>query len=276
MTICIGVRVDSGIVFVSDSATSYVSTDQQGNAITQRVYNHADKVFNLCKGLPVISMTCGIGNFGKESISTIAKHIRHTIFDKTDITPENYTIENIVSYAHTIFSEKHAELDPALKLNSSFEFFVGGFSHNSCDSELWKITIVNDVIHPTLKLSDDFNIVWAGQPEACTRLVLGVSSQTEYVLKNAGLTDEVTAQVIDSIKAASTAPLVEPSMPINDAIHLAEFLAKTSATYVKFLPGADTVGGDLDIATITKYEGFKWIKRKHYYPPSLNGETNHV
>ncbi len=43
------------------------------------------------------------------------------------------------------------------------------------------------------------------------------------------------------------------------------------------VPGADIVGGETDIATVTKHEGFKWIRRKHYYPPELNlMETDHV
>jgi ABC-type branched-subunit amino acid transport system substrate-binding protein len=73
-----------------------------------------------------------------------------------------------------------------------------------------------------------------------------------------------------------TAQLIEPSMPTQDAIALTEFLAETVKGYVRFLPGPDTVGGSTDVAVVTKHEGFKWIRRKHYYPPSLNVETDHV
>ncbi|WP_428700144.1 hypothetical protein [Stappia sp.] len=33
---------------------------------------------------------------------------------------------------------------------------------------------------------------------------------------------------------------------------------------------ADTVGGDVDVAVISKAEGFVWIRRKHYFQPDLN------
>jgi hypothetical protein len=39
---------------------------------------------------------------------------------------------------------------------------------------------------------------------------------------------------------------------------------------VRFLPGADTVGGDTDIAVVTKHEGFKWVRRKHFFNATLN------
>jgi hypothetical protein len=39
---------------------------------------------------------------------------------------------------------------------------------------------------------------------------------------------------------------------------------------VRFMPGHDTVGGETDMAVVTKHEGFKWVQRKHYYPLELN------
>jgi hypothetical protein len=33
---------------------------------------------------------------------------------------------------------------------------------------------------------------------------------------------------------------------------------------------AETVGGPIDVAVISKGDGFIWIKRKHYFKPELN------
>ncbi len=38
----------------------------------------------------------------------------------------------------------------------------------------------------------------------------------------------------------------------------------------RFTPGAPTVGGPIEIATITKHEDFKWVKRKHYWEEKYN------
>ena len=32
----------------------------------------------------------------------------------------------------------------------------------------------------------------------------------------------------------------------------------------------ETVGGPIDVAVITKGEGFVWVKRKHYFSPEYN------
>jgi hypothetical protein len=57
-----------------------------------------------------------------------------------------------------------------------------------------------------------------------------------------------------------------------DAVDLARFLVQTTIGFVKFsVSRAKTVGGPIEIAAITKHEGFKWIERRHCYPSGLNG-----
>jgi len=277
MTICVGVKVNDGIVFVSDSASSLVQTDGAGNQIIERVYNHGNKVFNLYRGLPIAGMTCGLGAFGNESISTIAKGIRQELM-AGGVDPGNYSVEQVATFAYDRFLAKFQALPPAVTAAASFEFFVGGCASGNGGSEIWKFQFANgQTPAPSCIVANGVpSIIWAGQPEACVRLVLGISSKTAAVLQAAGLTEEQAVAATQAIRAESEASLLHPAMPIRDAIALGEFLAQTTASFVKFLPGADTVGGELDIATVTKYEGFRWIRRKHFYPPELNRETDHV
>ena len=67
MTVCVAVCVHDGIVFAADSAVSLVANVDGQLAITN-VYRHGNKVFNLCKGLPICAMTCGVGNIGHAAI----------------------------------------------------------------------------------------------------------------------------------------------------------------------------------------------------------------
>ena len=58
------------------------------------------------------------------------------------------------------------------------------------------------------------------------------------------------------------ATLFAPAMPIQDAIDLARFLVETTIRFVRFavfLP--KSVGGAVEIAAITKHEGFRWVHR---------------
>lgn len=59
-------------------------------------------------------------------------------------------------------------------------------------------------------------------------------------------------------------------MPIADAIELARFMVETTIKFVGFNLQHETVGGPIEIATITKHEGFKWVQRKLFYTAAMN------
>ena len=59
-------------------------------------------------------------------------------------------------------------------------------------------------------------------------------------------------------------------MPKQELIELAEALVSITAVERKATRDAGTVGGPIDVALITRAEGFVWIKRKHYFKAELN------
>lgn len=59
-------------------------------------------------------------------------------------------------------------------------------------------------------------------------------------------------------------------MPKQELIELAEALVSITAVEHKASSDEGTVGGPIDVAFITKHEGFVWIKRKHYFEASRN------
>ena len=80
------------------------------------------------------------------------------------------------------------------------------------------------------------------------------------------------AQMTAFLGGTLKAPLVFAPMPIQDTIDLAEWLVQTAIMYSRFSPGAPVVGGPIESAAITKHEGFKWIRRKHYFHRDFNQE----
>lgn len=59
-------------------------------------------------------------------------------------------------------------------------------------------------------------------------------------------------------------------MPKQEIIDLAEALVSITAAERKATSDEGTVGGPVDVALITKHEGFVWIKRKYYFDGHLN------
>lgn len=64
--------------------------------------------------------------------------------------------------------------------------------------------------------------------------------------------------------------LISLAMPLQDAIDLVKYMIDVTVGFVRFTPGPPTVAEPIDIAAITKHEGSRWVRRKHYYSPDLN------
>ena len=277
MTICVAVKVHDCLVLAADSATSLIGADEGGMPAIVNVYAHGNKLFNLVKGQPIAAMTCGMGNIGRSSISSLAKEFRRRMLAQ-GIGEGGYSVENVAALAKQfLFDETYLQCDQPMG-DHSLEFFVGGYGSDRDDAELWKIVIANgDCAGPVQQMpGGDAFVVWSGQPEALNRLLLGYSGEVLSALLAGGLEQDKIEGVEMLIRQHTATPLVDSPMPTGDAVALADFLVDVTKRYVHFLHGADTVGGDTDIATVTRYEGFKWIKRKHFYPHSLNLETDHV
>mgnify|MGYP001447842012 CR=1 FL=1 len=282
MTVCVGVAVHDCLVFAADSATTLVNTNPAtGQSVVYNVYRHGHKVFNLHRQLPIAAMTCGMGNFGALSIGTIAKDLRQRMTSSSQdwrINPNSYTIAD--KARRYIFDECYNVLQPRPPAPHSFEFWVGGYDSNrGAGHHVHKITIENGQCGApdAVVVGGATSLFVGGQVAPINRLVGGFDQGLGDELVAGGMDQTVAVQLVSHLRSKFEVQLLAPTMPVQDAIDLAEFLTGTTKAYYRFLPGADIVGGDTDIAVVTRHEGFKWVKRKHYYPPELNPlETDHA
>jgi hypothetical protein len=60
------------------------------------------------------------------------------------------------------------------------------------------------------------------------------------------------------------------ALPVDEMAELAETLIALQSLKEKVTQPTESVGGPVDVAVISKGDGFIWIKRKHYFDPALN------
>jgi hypothetical protein len=275
MTIAISVKVHDGLVLTADSASTLIRS-VSGTHEVLNVYNNANKIFNLCKGLPIGGMTWGSGSIGNASITTIAKDLRRRFagnepsFASWHLDPASFTVESVANRAAEFFEEKCKPLPKDQQ--PRFGFMVAGYSAGAPFSESWVIDVADGAkpVVTKVRTDDDCGANWYGEPEAVQRIVVGFGTQLPDALKAIGISDANMPDALKKIAATTQAPLIFSPMPIQDAIDLAEFLTHSAIMYSRFNIGAATVGGPIEIAAITKHEGFKWVKRKHYFESTVN------
>lgn len=155
-------------------------------------------------------------------------------------------------------------------------FAVAGYSAGARHAELWELSIQDPAERPApVRRWEGLNCGWTvfAQPEAVARLLNGYDPVLNEVVKEK-ISDPERSELLAHL-AALGRPAVNPAMPFADAIDFARFCVDTTIGYTRFLPGADLVGGPVDVAGISRHEGFKWIQRKHYYPQDLNPRRPH-
>jgi hypothetical protein len=59
-------------------------------------------------------------------------------------------------------------------------------------------------------------------------------------------------------------------LPVSELATVAETFLNASQIHKRVTPEMETVGGPVDVAVISKGDGFVWIKRKHYFNRDLN------
>ncbi len=268
MSIIVSVKINDGIVMAADSATSFAQFPQ--------VYEHANKLVNLVKGLPLGVMTCGDGGIGNASIATLLKDLRKRLAGHDRDHPEwrldvdDHTMAAVSAWVREFFREKGQEVD----LRTGFLLLrICGYSSGHMLPEVWQVAFDNGAWpDPTcIQPEQDFGARWNGEMEALNRLILGIGSVPDEGAKALAMTPQQLQEAANKLYPHTYETLIVPAAPIQEAIDLARFMVETTKGFINFaVRRQKTVGGPVEIAAITKHEGFRWVQRKHFFPSELN------
>ena len=84
--------------------------------------------------------------------------------------------------------------------------------------------------------------------------------------KQSGCTYSGSGEIVQAIWALyKQNPQSQPPYPLfslQDAIDYAEFLIRTTSAHQRFSQAIPNVGGDIDVALVTPFNGFQWIYQK--------------
>lgn len=270
MTVIVSVKINDGVVMAADSAGAMPSA---------RVYAHANKTANLCEGLPVGAMSTGLGGIiGNESVETLLKDLRRR-FAGLDpahagwrLDPESYTVGQAADRLRSFLFEEKAM---ACQDPTGLQVRLCGYSAGRPLAEVWEVSMADRACPPPRRIMDEngFGVLWDGQYEALNRLILGLGFGIGDALVRHRVPPRDAGELQENLVKNLYATLSVPAMPIQDAIALARFLVETTIGFVRFavfLP--KSVGGAVQIAAITKHEGFRWAQRKGLHPGFGRGD----
>jgi hypothetical protein len=148
MTVAIVLQVHDGVVLASDSAMTLTDPTKVGPESVLNVYNNANKIYNLRKGLPIGGLAYGWGSLGSSSLATLAKDLRWRFSGEQknqinwQIDPDNYTIKDIADRAREFLFDEHFKPLNVTTGGMQLGFIVAGYSSGAQLSEVWSIVIL--------------------------------------------------------------------------------------------------------------------------------------
>lgn len=104
-----------------------------------------------------------------------------------------------------------------------------------------------------------------------------IHNKSKNVLKDISPEKQVSQffnEAMKKINRESVKPILKSIsvLPKEELSNMSESLIHITSLKTKIGGDLETVGGDVDVAIITKGDGFIWTKRKHYFNPELNSQ----
>ena len=135
-------------------------------------------------------------------------------------------------------------------------------------------------VHPNylLTLVNDLRELLTSYPEILVDSIdkFGPREKDEWKLKLHTISEEMCSEYIARLRDHNTAFSTDSILrvvrvlPKDELAAMAESLINLTSFKRRVSMEEETVGGPIDVAVISKGDGFIWIKRKHYFDRELN------
>lgn len=268
MSIVACVRVYDGIVIGSESMTQlWGQAAGQAQPNFLKAYSNARKLFQVGK-LPIGLLTYGAGNVGTRSIEGFVDQFSEGINDEQ---AAEKTVQQIATdfrdFFRTTYDNQFGQLQPNQK--PAIGFYVAGYAHNETDRNGADWEFIFPQAEVTKPRASEFGASWRGVGVPFTRVYSGVDPRLFEIIRANGVQPEIIERIRQQAGQALASPVAFDGMPVKDAIGYCEFILKTTVGVSTYELGVPSCGGPLQVALITRKDGFKWIMK-----PRLTSETH--
>lgn len=266
MSLGIAFKGPEGIVLAADSRVTLTAQHAATNMTLPAYYDNATKLLSV-KGQDYVgAVTYGVGALGggpgapqPRTAHSYIPEFEHELAGED----RRLSVEEFATKLSDFFLRQwNATMPPNTPANETLVFLVGGYDEDAAYGRVFQVAIPTEP-DPKEQSLDDFGITWGGQAELAGRLIQGYDLQLEpLITTHVHLNTSQMTNLRQKVLPALAVPIPFQFLPLQDCVDLAIFLVKVTATIQKWMLGVRGVGGAVDVATITRTEGFKPIQQK--------------
>lgn len=270
LSLGIVIKGPEGLVLAADSRITLIAQSQPNTQtpLWQVNYDNAQKVLQF--GDPhsyVGAVTYGEGAIGLRSAYSLIPELEATL-PQTRIPVDQFA-QLMSTFFMTQWATAALPTPPAYQ-GPGMTFVVGGFNTGEAYGRVYVFVIPTAPIPVENHPAPDFGITWGGQREFVDRLVQGFDGRVIDLARSMfNLTPQQVSQYAQALGPLQMGLPIQ-TLPLQNCIDLAIFFIRTTISAQNLSVGIRGVGGPIDVATITRIRGLRFIQQKQ-----LRGEEMH-
>ncbi|MBI3947222.1 MAG: hypothetical protein HY321_14955 [Armatimonadetes bacterium] len=261
MSLGIVIKGPEGLVLAAESRVTV--TAQFPNSPPIHVsYDNAVKVLKFGDHPNVGAVTYGLAAIDGRTAHSFMPELEAWLPKRRE-DDDPIRVQDFAVQMSAFFMKQWEAAAQALPSSANMAFVVGGFDKDESYGKVFLFQIPAEPI-PTPRNDRDkeFGITWGGQREVVDRLLMGYDPKLPGLLEQAlGLNPGQRDAMATALKGLQM-PVPINMMALQDCVDLAILYIRTTIAAQQLQIGVRGCGGPIDVATITRREGFRWIQQK--------------
>ncbi len=266
-----------GIVLAADSRVTIMGTTTlqgaQGPQVTliPSTFDNATKLLNVKSQKYVGVVTYGVGAIGLQAPRTANSFLPEfdeelTEADEKEGVHGRLSVEAFAVKLGAFFLRQWTEAgmpNPAVK-NQEMVFIVGGYDEKAPYGRVFQLSVPNSPNPVEVMADGNFGALWGGQSEIADRLLQGFDGRIPDLAQDLLEipTEARKPDLGEQLKQRLTVAIPWQLLPLQDCVDLSIFAVRSTILLQQWVVGIRGVGGAVDVATITRTDGFKEIQVK--------------
>jgi hypothetical protein len=263
-----------GIVLAADSRvtlTSMLPTPVPNQQLLIPItFDNATKLLSVKSQTHVGAVTFGAGSIGQMAPRTAASFMpefEDDLADKSKGKPKGkLSVEEFATALGVFFNEQwtKAKMPNPPPPGNEMVFLVGGYDVGAAYGRIFTVSVPN-AAKPVEFAANEFGATWGGQRELTDRLLQGFDPNLAGHIQDILKTPPGEKQRIDlevALRTRLQLPIPWQFLPLQDCVDLCILLIRTTIQLQQWMVSIRGVGGAIDVATITRTDGFKAIQIK--------------
>jgi hypothetical protein len=265
MSLGIAFKGPEGIVLAADSRVTLTAQIQQPNqplTLIPSTYDNATKLLRV-KGQDYVgAVTYGIGAIGQAEPRTAHSYIPEFEQELKDVG--RLSVQDFADRLSQFFLTKWNAQNIPIAASQDMVFLVGGYDEGAPYGKVFDMFVPS---RPTPSEwhagTGQYGLIWGGQREYADRLIHGFDGKLPELTKNfLNLDEKKRDELRQYLQSNLQTPVPFAFLPLQDCVDLAIFLIRTTIVMQHWLLGVRGVGGAIDVAVITRTDGFNEIQKK--------------